>query len=224
MGVWLARTGTRSHAEPEVTSSPMIFGRAIASILLIAAASACASSCESEKEKSAREEKARSERHLARLLRTKECVHCDISDAQLRGRDLRGIKLEQTALHGDLRGANLTGARIINSALGEPTSILSSGGSISAGTSIFPTSRSCRASPRFKSARASRRTNPTKRCASPDFPIAASAFMTVSTATMPRSTHCAVFSHSIANSRTAGAWAPSVNSRSRRSRWAPEAT
>jgi uncharacterized protein YjbI with pentapeptide repeats len=96
----------------------MIFTRAIASILLIAAGSACAPSCENEKEKTAREAKARSDRHLARLLRTKECVGCYIVDADLRGRDLRGIKLENTFLHGDLSGANLTGARMLKSELG----------------------------------------------------------------------------------------------------------
>ena len=87
----------------------MIFRRALAYCLplsLIAALSACASSCESPKEKEAREEKARSDRHLARLLRTKECVHCYIVDVDLRGHDLRGVKLEDTALHGDLRGAS----------------------------------------------------------------------------------------------------------------------
>jgi uncharacterized protein YjbI with pentapeptide repeats len=99
----------------------MIFRRALAycfPLSLFAALSACAPSCESPKEKAAREEKARSDRHLARLLRTKECVHCNIVDADLRGRDLRGVKLENTALHGDLRGANLTGARIMSSDLG----------------------------------------------------------------------------------------------------------
>ncbi|HKO93257.1 MAG TPA: pentapeptide repeat-containing protein, partial [Polyangiaceae bacterium] len=55
---------------------------------------------------------------MARLLRTKECVHCYIVDVDLRGHDLRGVKLEDTALHGNLRGANLTGARIMRSSLG----------------------------------------------------------------------------------------------------------
>lgn len=99
----------------------MTFRRSIAFCLALSLAfglSACASSCESPKEKEAREEKARSDRHLARLLRTKECVHCYIVHADLRGRDLRGIKLEDSALHGDLRGANLSGARIMRSSLG----------------------------------------------------------------------------------------------------------
>jgi uncharacterized protein YjbI with pentapeptide repeats len=89
-----------------------VAGPVVAAVLLSAGPG-----CESQDEKDARAERARSAGQLARLLRTRQCVDCQI-DARLVGGDLQGITLDGTVLRGDLQRANLRGARIIDSSLG----------------------------------------------------------------------------------------------------------
>lgn len=58
--------------------------------------------------------------HLKRLLETKQCPGCDLTNADLRGANLRYADLRGADLRGanlsnaDLRGANLTGAKLTN--------------------------------------------------------------------------------------------------------------
>jgi uncharacterized protein YjbI with pentapeptide repeats len=61
--------------------------------------------------------------HLKRLLETKQCPGCDLTNADLRGAnlnyaDLRGADLSYANLsNADLRGANLTGAKLTKAIL-----------------------------------------------------------------------------------------------------------
>lgn len=73
---------------------------------------------ESLPERDARERRERSERDLARLLKTRVCVRCRIYGANLVGRDLRGIKLHHSVLNGNLQRADLRGARVNDSSIG----------------------------------------------------------------------------------------------------------
>ena len=91
--------------------------RFVAVCLLTSAALAVAG-CENAAQREKREAQERSERELAVLLKTRKCTDCYIVNADLRGRDLRGIKLHDTFLHGNLRGADLRGAEIVESGLG----------------------------------------------------------------------------------------------------------
>jgi uncharacterized protein YjbI with pentapeptide repeats len=57
---------------------------------------------------------------IQQLLKTKQCISCDLSQANLRNADLRNARLEGANLSGaDLNGANLSGAYLRNSNLSQ---------------------------------------------------------------------------------------------------------
>ncbi|HZI06730.1 MAG TPA: pentapeptide repeat-containing protein, partial [Archangium sp.] len=82
---------------------PMRLGRFLSLVLLLGAPTF--SGCLSEREKTVR-----------RLLETRECEGCDLTDASLEGADLEGARLKGAKLPGAklararLRNADLTGA------------------------------------------------------------------------------------------------------------------
>ena len=57
-----------------------------------------------------------------RLLATKKCVKCDLTEAYLSGANLSGVDLNEVNLSAaDLAGANLTEAKFCNTTMGDGT-------------------------------------------------------------------------------------------------------